>query len=588
MNAMKSLNSTIAVAALIALLVALGNTAFAQSTPAPNPLPGVVKSPRPLQSPPVVARPGIISPQKVPVHADPRSIGKWSATSTMSEDLRAALVKSGALKVNGNAGTLEFHHQYHGPNSPKHAQMVAQLKAFATSSASGGQGSGQGPNLSYYGGPVLRSPIIIPVFWGFNAVNNVPNSAMDPIGAVPVILSFLDYMVQSAWLATVNQYSQGGNQNINSGLSVVTQPIFDDTTSPGASYGNGDVHNEVARLIQQGRASQNTLDIFVVVTPHGSINQDLMSANDCANHGSDQGVSFGIIPPTTTVSHNYTFASVPYLADSVWGCWTSGVGAITKAMGHEIAETITDPYGDYFWNSVYGGASWIVNPLQFSDPGWEIGDLCNWMSGQTTFFPGQSFTTQPLWSNQNQQCVAPNGINPLYTNVSLQTANGHFVTAVNGGGLGEAGSSLQTDRTIPLAWETFLILVDRPVGSLTPPHIALLTETGNYVTANNGGGMGGPNTSAAPMHTDATAVNAWEKFTFFTTSCASSQQIITLFNWINSNYMEHTGSCVFMATSNGNFVTTLYGGAYGGGPSDPFRTNATSAQAWETFVMAGH
>jgi hypothetical protein len=39
------------------------------------------------------------------------------------------------------------------------------------------------------------------------------------------------------------------------------------------------------------------MDIFVVFTPHGSVNQDLMSGGDCAYHDSNQGVSFGIIPP---------------------------------------------------------------------------------------------------------------------------------------------------------------------------------------------------------------------------------------------------------------------------------------------------
>ena len=525
--------------------------------------------------------------QKIPVHADPKVIPRQTDTSTMSDSQRAALLKSGALTMtDAQNGVLHFYHPNHGPKSPKQAQMQTYLRTRTSSGPSGGQGSGggsgQGPDLSYYNGPVLYKPIIIPVFWGFNAVNNVPSAAQDPDGAVPVIVNFLDYMVQSAWLATVNQYYQGGNQYISSGSTIVTQPIFDDSTSPGASYGKGDVYNEAAALVQQGRISQNTMDIIVIFTPHGSVNQDLMSGGDCAYHDSSQGVSFGFF--SITVNHNYALANVPYLADSVWDCWTSGVGAITKAAGHEIAEAITDSYGDYAWNGV-NFASWIVNPFQSSDPGWEIGDLCNSTTEQTTFFAGQVFTTQPLWSNQPNQCAAPNGAVPLLANVSFQTANAHFVTAANGGGLGEGSSTLQTDRTIPLSWETFLLLRDL---SVNPPRVTLVTESGNYLTANNGGGIGGPNSVASPVHTDATAVGPWELFNIYSTTCASPQQVGAMIQWFSANIFLHAAECVNIATSNGDFVTALNGGGYGGGPSDPFRTNATSPQSWETFVMASH
>ena len=122
----------------------------------------------------------------------------------MSDSQRAALLKSGALTMtDAQNGVLHFYHPNHGPKSAKQAQMQTYLRTrtscavhLAVKGSSGG-GSGQGPDLSYYNGPVLYKPIIIPVFWGFNAVNNVPSAAQDPDGAVPVIVNFLDYMVQS-------------------------------------------------------------------------------------------------------------------------------------------------------------------------------------------------------------------------------------------------------------------------------------------------------------------------------------------------------------------------------------------------------
>jgi hypothetical protein len=94
---------------------------------------------------------------------------------------------------------------------------------------------------------------------------------------------------------------------------------------------------------------------------------------------------------------------------------------------------------------------------------------------------------------------------------ALQTANGNYVTAVNGGGVGgsnEGSSPFHTDATHYSTWEHFVIVpVDEKL-----LNIALQTASGNYVTAVNGGGIGGPNESPSVLHTDAISVRAWEIF----------------------------------------------------------------------------
>jgi hypothetical protein len=82
---------------------------------------------------------------------------------------------------------------------------------------------------------------------------------------------------------------------------------------------------------------------------------------------------------------------------------------------------------------------------------------------------------------------------------AIRTADGHYLTMVNGGGLGgpNLGPSvapLDTDSTKAGEWERFTIAWLN--SSFT--QFALLTMNGHYVTAVNGGGIGGPNDSHRP------------------------------------------------------------------------------------------
>ncbi len=97
-------------------------------------------------------------------------------------------------------------------------------------------------------------------------------------------------------------------------------------------------------------------------------------------------------------------------------------------------------------------------------------------------------------------------------NFALQTASGrNYVTAINGGDIGgpnDGTCPIHTDAANQGQWETVTLQVDDTVN---PPTVRILTANGNYLTAVNGGGVGGPNTQ--PIHTDATVVGDWEKFT---------------------------------------------------------------------------
>src|SRR5206468_10794733 len=83
---------------------------------------------------------------------------------------------------------------------------------------------------------------------------------------------------------------------------------------------------------------------------------------------------------------------------------------------------------------------------------------------------------------------------------AFQTTNGHYLTAVGGGG--RTTDVIHTDAVNLLGWEMFTL------NSLGGGVYDIQTLDGHYVTAVGGGGR-----TTDTIHTDATRAGAWEKFT---------------------------------------------------------------------------
>ena len=151
------------------------------------------------------------------------------------------------------------------------------------------------------------------------------------------------------------------------------------------------------------------------------------------------------------------------------------------------------------------------------------------------------------------------------TTGAIQTSNGHYFYAVNGGGLGGpvsglGSAALNTNRTVAQAWEIFTIVWP------TSEKFELVTSGGDFVTAVNGGGVGGPNDYTSPIHTDATAALA----TPF------------VFTMVDSTH-------VTIQTCDGYYLTANDGGGFGGANTVPIHTDVNSATraagAWEQFTF---
>ncbi len=134
--------------------------------------------------------------------------------------------------------------------------------------------------------------------------------------------------------------------------------------------------------------------------------------------------------------------------------------------------------------------------------------------------------------------------------LAIRTNNGHYLTAVGGGG--KTQDAIHSDAYQSIGdWE-FFTLVDQGDGSY-----AIRTSAGRYLTAVGGGGF-----TAGSVHTDATQVSAWEKW-----------RIVQLDNVVSG--WQYT-----IQTYTNHFLTAVDGG---GRTSDVVHQDATKIGKWEMF-----
>ena len=146
---------------------------------------------------------------------------------------------------------------------------------------------------------------------------------------------------------------------------------------------------------------------------------------------------------------------------------------------------------------------------------------------------------------------------PTKTNCTFKTADGHYVTAVNSGGLTGLGQPpfdvIHTDAVRVGSWETFT-LVDSGDGT----HYGIQAFDGHYLTAVGGGGR-----TTDVIHSDATQLQGWEKFTVTKVPSAPGGQVV-----------------YSIGTIDGHFLTAVGGG---GRTTDTIHSDATVANGWEKF-----
>jgi hypothetical protein len=148
------------------------------------------------------------------------------------------------------------------------------------------------------------------------------------------------------------------------------------------------------------------------------------------------------------------------------------------------------------------------------------------------------------YSSLSEACNGP-------VTCAFKTYNGHYVTAVGGGG--RTTNVIHTDATKIRSWEKFT-LIDSCDGNSIIAY-GIQTVNGHFLTAVGGGGR-----ITDVIHSDATQLQAWEKF--------------TLLSQGNDIYA--------IQTVDGHYVTAVSGG---GRITDVIHTDATKIGNWEKFTV---
>ena len=189
--------------------------------------------------------------------------------------------------------------------------------------------SGSGP-LVNHGGPVENAPKVYVVYWGWGS---------DPSGEQSYLNAFLSDVGGSSWLATVNQYG-GGSQ---SGLLGGT---WSDSLAVPSAPSDAQIQAEGVRAANHfGTGTSANVEI-VVATPTGHSTPGFNS-QWCAYHG-----KLGSLP-------NVTYTDLPYITDAGTNCGRNSVNGgsagtldgVSIVEGHELAETITDPLLNAWYDS---------------------------------------------------------------------------------------------------------------------------------------------------------------------------------------------------------------------------------------------
>jgi len=87
---------------------------------------------------------------------------------------------------------------------------------------------------------------------------------------------------------------------------------------------------------------------------------------------------------------------------------------------------------------------------------------------------------------------------------AIRTSNGDFLSAIDG--CGRTTDVIESNRTQVSTWESFGLV---PLPSLGPGFYAITTVNGHYLTAVNSGGIAQADQA---IHSNATQIGTWEEF----------------------------------------------------------------------------
>jgi roadblock/LC7 domain-containing protein len=231
------------------------------------------------------------------------------------------------------------------------------------------------PQLQNHGGPVLGSVEVVPIYWGVAWASGTTAQLASELDG------FFDFIVTSSYMDLLSEYGTAATpiQHGRRLASVHVSASEPGTATPpsGRQVTDAQIRQALQGWIADGTApatSANTL--YFIYLPPNVVSLDF-NTQSCAPGG-----YCGYHDHIDAVY----YAVIPYVNCS--GCVFAGnfLDTLTEVSSHELAEAITDPALNAWWDPNTGGD--------------EIGDICN----RQTVRLG-NYLVQTEWSNAQSACV---------------------------------------------------------------------------------------------------------------------------------------------------------------------------------------
>jgi MYXO-CTERM domain-containing protein len=268
------------------------------------------------------------------------------------------------------------------------------------------------PQLSYFGGPVIQTPVIVPVFWN-STVNASVQASLPQFYADVTVSSYWPWLEE---YDTVGR-TPGTNQAILAGKAlpgVVIAPLQCNPGGNNCALTDAQLQAELARQITLGVLPAPVLDctgnvetIYMVHFPANVSLRGPGNIRSCANGGFGGFCAYhntGTVGPTATPLI-YGVVMDHFTGGCATGCGADGnaLDDTTDTASHELVEAATDPDVGLDTQTAYAfPAGWGDN----NNCG-EVADICDdGSAGDTITVSGRSWRVQQSWSNAQHRCTS--------------------------------------------------------------------------------------------------------------------------------------------------------------------------------------
>jgi len=247
---------------------------------------------------------------------------------------------------------------------PREVHPAGNVKYHATRGAGKPGRPGRTPNLTYHGGPVMKSAAVTAIYWGTSwSSSSFVGDKISGLG------TFYSGVGGTAYAGTNTEYTDGSGP-VGSAVSYDGN-VLDTTAAPSGAPSTSSILAEVSKVITNP-VSNGYYPVY--------IDKKRGSAGYCAWH------SYGTVKGVVV---QFAFF---FNLDGDAGCdpqdtWTShsqGLAALANVTGHELSEALTDPHLN----------AW------YDQQGAENSDKCAWTFNTSSVnLSGTPWKVQGNWSN---------------------------------------------------------------------------------------------------------------------------------------------------------------------------------------------